>query len=109
MYEFDQDQQFDYENDQLREQIAGALDLISATEIDFEIGTRFDSLQDYELDQAAQDLESIVREIETNALAQMGRCPCNFKWRPEGAGYRCLGGSHFVNKDEIAKYLKVSK
>ncbi len=41
--------------------------------------------------------ERRVQEV----LQRAGRCPAGFDWYPEGGGYRCRGGSHFVSNINI--------
>lgn len=34
-------------------------------------------------------------------LRAMGVCPVGYQWIPEGDGYRCAGGSHFVTRSQL--------
>ncbi|KAI1379383.1 P-loop containing nucleoside triphosphate hydrolase protein [Hypoxylon crocopeplum] len=39
-------------------------------------------------------------EIKTR-LKKMGRCPVGYEWIPQGDGYRCAGGSHFLSNQQL--------
>ena len=44
------------------------------------------------------------REKETRAqqkLREMGVCPAGFRWTKQGGGYRCAGGSHWVDDRQL--------
>lgn len=47
-------------------------------------------------------LEEAIEQSNQETLRQMGRCCMGYKWRKEGAGYRCEGGSHWVSDAELA-------
>ncbi|KAI1773874.1 P-loop containing nucleoside triphosphate hydrolase protein [Hypoxylon cercidicola] len=40
------------------------------------------------------------REIQTK-LRKIGHCPVGFEWIPQGDGYRCAGGSHFISNSQL--------
>ncbi|KAK1622780.1 ATPase [Colletotrichum phormii] len=40
-------------------------------------------------------------EEQRKKAAMMGRCPMNFAWIKQSAGFRCAGGSHFISDEEI--------
>ncbi|OHF03871.1 ATPase [Colletotrichum orchidophilum] len=40
-------------------------------------------------------------EEQRKKAAMMGRCPMNFTWIKQIAGFRCAGGSHFISDEEI--------
>ncbi len=38
-------------------------------------------------------------------IPQLMQCPMGFNWRKEGAGYRCLGGSHYVSLEQLRRHF----
>ncbi|KXH60268.1 ATPase [Colletotrichum salicis] len=40
-------------------------------------------------------------EEQRKKAAMMGRCPMNFAWIKQSAGFRCAGGLHFISDEEI--------
>jgi hypothetical protein len=54
------------------------------------------------IEQAIADADEAARQ----KLCKMGRCPMGYKWQPEGHGWRCEGGQHFVDASEIGKYCE---
>tara|TARA_B100000945_G_scaffold12073_1_gene9425 strand:- start:223 stop:612 length:390 start_codon:yes stop_codon:yes gene_type:complete len=65
--------------------------------------------EDTEVEQLASIqavLEDGIKEAEEAGAREMGRCVMGYKWRPDGDGYRCEGGTHYVRRGEIHKYLK---
>jgi hypothetical protein len=47
-------------------------------------------------------LEKLKREQKIQErLRNIGVCPMSFAWIPTGGGYRCAGGSHFVNASQV--------
>ncbi|KAI0387532.1 P-loop containing nucleoside triphosphate hydrolase protein [Hypomontagnella monticulosa] len=46
--------------------------------------------------------EQAKKERELKAKAKrMGRCPVGYEWIPQGDGYRCAGGSHFISNGDL--------
>ncbi|KAF9641711.1 putative aaa family protein [Lasiodiplodia theobromae] len=45
------------------------------------------------------------QDVDTQALLrQMGVCEAGYSWRREGAGWRCEGGSHYVDDTQLADF-----
>ena len=61
------------------------------------------------LQQMQEALQEEIEKAELEAAITMGRCPMNFAWHREGSGYRCDGGSHFVELKDLHKYMKKNK
>jgi AAA+ superfamily predicted ATPase len=57
---------------------------------------RIDMLLEYE--RKLQDAKEKERQA---AIKRLGRCPMNFAWLPDGDGYRCAGGSHYLSRAEV--------
>lgn len=45
--------------------------------------------------------EEEERRVRIAKLQKMGQCPMGFDWHPEGTGWRCDGGSHFVDNIDL--------
>ncbi|OTB00030.1 hypothetical protein M426DRAFT_15846 [Hypoxylon sp. CI-4A] len=46
--------------------------------------------------------ERVKREKAIQKIVQkMGKCPIGYDWIPQGGGYRCAGGSHFVSNGDL--------
>ncbi|KAI0030555.1 P-loop containing nucleoside triphosphate hydrolase protein [Vararia minispora EC-137] len=49
-----------------------------------------------------QEEERKRREAEAQKkLRQMGICPAGFQWIPQGGGYRCSAGGHYVSNSQL--------
>ncbi|KAJ5544147.1 P-loop containing nucleoside triphosphate hydrolase protein [Penicillium frequentans] len=53
-------------------------------------------------DRAAGEQKRRVEERKQQKLREMGVCPVGFRWIKSGNGYRCAGGSHFVDDADLA-------
>ena len=51
------------------------------------------------------DEEREEEDYEARRLRTMGPCPMGFQWFRSGNGWRCGGGSHFVDDDPILSDL----
>ncbi|KAJ3994672.1 P-loop containing nucleoside triphosphate hydrolase protein [Lentinula boryana] len=49
----------------------------------------------------AQERAKKKEEEAQRKLQQMGVCEAGFAWTPQGNGYRCAGGFHFVSNDRL--------
>ena len=53
-------------------------------------------------------LEAIIEaayEAKKEDLRRMKRCPQGYLWDREGTGWRCQGGSHYCNEEQIKQFM----
>lgn len=77
--------------------VAGELDLDMAA-ITFGMSQSMDT---EDLVQLKAAIEAEIEKANQAKLKTMGRCCLGYKWRKEGAGYRCEGGTHYVSDREL--------
>lgn len=63
-----------------------------------------EDMEQEQLQSIQQQLEDAIDKANKDDLIQMGRCCMGFKWRREGNGYRCEGGSHYVSDTELRNF-----
>lgn len=71
-----------------------------------EQGTNTEHLRRQEYDVIEEEYVKTCERMQKKekiqeALRKMGRCEYGYAWKPEGGGYRCEGGAHFVSNAEL--------
>jgi hypothetical protein len=69
-----------------------------------ELAMREEQARIAQLQEAKRQEEARKRKEEARVQAKirkMGICPAGFRWIKQAHGYRCAGGSHFLNNDVL--------
>ena len=95
------DEKLDEELDEMLMVCEELAEVAEELELDTSYAVGLCEMNGEELESLQSQLEAAIEKGNQEALAKMGRCCMGFKWRKEGTGYRCEGGTHFVTEAEL--------
>ena len=94
-------------NPELLEEVIALINQVDELNLEYPLSYTVDSTtSESQLEAAKILLKDTIREGETAAVFLMGRCPMDYAWRLEGEWYCCEGGTHFVHRNDIHRYMR---